>query len=101
MNASAKTILIAMILVILGLGGMARTVYANQSQPKITITERHRANNQNRTEAQEASDGDGEANDATEPPEQEIKKRQIQETDENEANEGLKDRDGGAKEDSQ
>jgi len=84
MNVLTKTLLTVAILGTLGLGGIIKTVYANQSKPTVAVTPEHRANSQN--PRQEASDGDGEANDATEPPEQ-IKQRPTQESDCEEENE--------------
>lgn len=65
MKTSTKFLLTAAVLGTLGLGGIARTVYASQSKPAVAIVPQHRTSIQ----IAEASDGDGEANDATEVPE--------------------------------
>ncbi|OUL27038.1 hypothetical protein BV378_10130 [Nostoc sp. RF31YmG] len=101
MKTSTKVILGVAVLSALGLGGLVRSSYANQSQPTI-VTSEHSAN----THVPEVSDGDGEANDATEPPEVKQQPQNSQtvtpgkkQTNENEANEGANDSDGGANED--
>lgn len=98
MNTLTKNFLIVTILSLgtLGLGGIAKIVYANQSKQNIPVTPQPQANNPNKT--QEASDGDGEVDDATEPPEK-VKQSENDKNDHNEADEGANDSDGGAKED--
>lgn len=65
MKTSIKFLLTAAVLGTLGLGGIARTVYASQSKPAVAIVPQHRTSIQ----IAEASDGDGEVPDATEAPE--------------------------------
>ncbi len=62
MKTSTKFLLTAAFIGTLGLGGLARTVYASQPKPAIAVMPQ----NQSKTQAAEASDGDGEAPDATE-----------------------------------
>jgi uncharacterized membrane protein YkoI len=56
MKTSSKLILATALLGSLGLGGLIRTVYANQSQPTVAIVPHHNTSIQ----IAEASDGDGE-----------------------------------------
>jgi hypothetical protein len=90
MNISTKTFLTIAILGSLALGVGVKTVLANQSHPSSGVIS-VQDNNQNHP--QEVSDGDGEANDATEPPESIISQQNTKETDENEANENANDSD--------
>ncbi|MBW4511833.1 MAG: PepSY domain-containing protein [Scytonematopsis contorta HA4267-MV1] len=63
MKTSIKLILAAALLGSLGFGGLARTVYANQSKPSVAIVPQHNAS----IKIAEVSDGDGEeADDAEE-----------------------------------
>ncbi len=65
MKTSTKFLLATAMLGILGLGGLARSVYATQPKPTVAIIPQHRAS----TQIAEASDGDGELADAIESPE--------------------------------
>lgn len=65
MKTVTKIILAAAFASSLGLSGLVRTVYAKQPQSQVAIMPQHH----NNTQMAEASDGDGEANDATEAPE--------------------------------
>lgn len=65
MKTVTKIILAAAFASSLGLSGLVRTVYAKQPQSQVAIMPQHH----NSTQMAEASDGDGEANDATEAPE--------------------------------
>lgn len=89
MNISTKTFLTIVILGSLALGVGVKTVLANQSHPSSGVIS---VQDNNQSHPQEVSDGDGEANDATEPPEY-ISSQQMKETDENEANENTNDSD--------
>ena len=64
MKTLTRIILAAAFVGTLGLSGLARTVYATQSRPGVML-QPHSS-----TQIAEASDGDGEENDATEVPEQ-------------------------------
>lgn len=57
MNTARKRVLLGIFIGTLGLGGLAQLVYANQSRPVAVVQQK------NRTQAIEASDGDGETND--------------------------------------
>lgn len=65
MNTSKTIAITAAMLGVLGFSGLVRTVYAQSPQSAIAIISQHRSSNL----VAEASDGDGEANDATEAPE--------------------------------
>lgn len=66
MKTSAKIVLATVALLgTLGFGGLIKTVNAQQSQSAVAIMPQHRSSNV----VAQASDGDGEANDATEAPE--------------------------------
>lgn len=66
MKTSAKIALATVALLgTLGFGGLIKTVNAQQSQSALAIMPQHRSSNV----VAQASDGDGEANDATEAPE--------------------------------
>lgn len=102
MQTSTKIILAVTVVSILGLGGLAKTVYGKQSQPAVVVTPQNSAASQK----PEASDGDGEADDATEAVEAKQQPQNPQsvapsgkQTEEKETNERPNDQDGGAKED--
>ena len=66
MKTSAKIVLATVALLgTLGFGGLVKTVNAQQSQSAVAIMPQHRSS----ALVAQASDGDGEANDATEAPE--------------------------------
>ncbi|HEY9709610.1 MAG TPA: PepSY domain-containing protein [Oculatellaceae cyanobacterium] len=65
MKTSTKIALTAALLGTLSFGGLARSVYAEKLQSQVATMPQHRSN----TLVAEASDGDGEENDATEAPE--------------------------------
>lgn len=66
MKTSAKIVLATVALLgTLGFGGLVKTVNAQQSQSTVAIMPQHRSS----ALVAQASDGDGEANDATEAPE--------------------------------
>jgi hypothetical protein len=71
MNISTKILLAVAVLATLGLGGLVRNVSANQSKSAVVVTPQRSVTTQtnNQTQTKEASDGDGEDNDATEAPE--------------------------------
>lgn len=80
MKTSAKIVLATVALLsTLGLGGLMKTVNAQQSQSAVAIMPQHRSSNV----VAQASDGDGEANDATEAPET---NKLSQSTDQNDSN---------------
>lgn len=62
MKTSTKFLLTAAFVGTLGLGGLARSVYASQSKPAVAIMPQ----SQNNTQIAEASDGDGEVADKAE-----------------------------------
>lgn len=62
MKTSIKIIVATAVLGTLGLGSLARSVYASQSKPAVAIMPQ----NQSNTQIAEVSDGDGEVPDATE-----------------------------------
>jgi len=77
MKTSTKIVLTAAFVGTVGLGGLARVVYAKQPQSQVAIMPQHRST----TQVAEASDGDGEENDATEAPENAKRPKPLATTD--------------------
>lgn len=75
MKTSTQFLLTAAFIGTLGLGGLARVVYASQKEPAVAVMPQ----NQSKTQIAEASDGDGEVADATEAQEAMTNKTQIAE----------------------
>lgn len=69
MKRSTKIILAAAFIGTLGLGSLAKTVFAAQSQPQVAVMPQHHSN----ILVAEASDGDGETNDDVEDQQEALK----------------------------